>query len=122
MATREVPGFFEEVTTPDSVLSDKLKALKRLLVSALLSKLNPDIPCSITDGQLLNEEIGYEMFCSIMTYCDLLLLACPAAFHIFDINHDGKIEIKEFLLVSINFKYFSVLMMIFYVYSIVVCF
>lgn len=104
LAARETPGFFEEVTAPDSVLSDSLKVLKRLLVSALVSKLNPDIPSSVTDVQLLNEEIGYEMFCSIMAYCDLSLLACPAAFHIFDINHDGKIEIKEFLLVNACLK------------------
>ena len=89
------------------VLNNKLKSLKQLLMSSLVHHTTEE-PRPLTrtpsdSDALLRGEIGIELFNTFMQSCDLHHLACRQVFDIFDINQDGKIELKEFLLVRIEF-------------------
>ena len=54
--------------------------------------------------EFIRGEIGLDSFCSFMQSFELSYLATQEAFEIFDINNDGKIELKEFLLVSSDYN------------------
>ena len=56
------------------------------------------------DLRILRGEIDVDMYCSIMCSVGLETLATPEVFHIFDINGDGQIELKEFLLTLMSFR------------------
>lgn len=72
-----------------------LKNLKELLLSSLISD---------REHNVMKGEIGCEEFINIMNNASLPTLANEQIFHIFDINKDGKIELKEFLLSLISLR------------------
>jgi hypothetical protein len=94
------------------VLNNKLKSLKQLLMSSLVHHTSEG-PRPLTrtpsdSDALLRGEIGIELFNTFMQSCDLHHLACRQVFDIFDINQDGKIELKEFLLVCLFCECFQI--------------
>ena len=56
------------------------------------------------DLRILRGEIDVETYCSIMRSVGLDTLATKEIFNIFDINGDGQIELKEFLLTLMSFR------------------
>lgn len=54
--------------------------------------------------RILRGEIDVDTYCSIMCSVGLDTLATKEIFHIFDINGDGQIELKEFLLTLMSFR------------------
>lgn len=95
----------------------KLKNLKHVLLRNLgvdvvarppakrtHSATSTESDVSEDDLKILKGDIDLESYCAIMRSVDLGALATEDVFHIFDINHDGKIELKEFLLTLMSFR------------------
>ncbi len=88
------------------IIKDKISALKQVLKIAMINTTAQGSGSNtvIEDEriQFIRKEIGIESFCSFMHSFDIPYLATQEAFEIFDINNDGKIELKEFLLVRFD--------------------
>lgn len=98
----------------------KLKDLKNVLLKNLgvtvvqpldvapsmsgLPTVSGDSDSSDEDLRILRGEIDVETYCSIMCSVGLDTLATKEIFRIFDINGDGQIELKEFLLTLMSFR------------------
>jgi Ca2+-binding EF-hand superfamily protein len=92
---------------------DKLKLLKRALVQVISmqasvaysdSGLISVRDVSLSNLKLSKGELDVTDFCEIMLSLELKHLASPEVFRIFDINQDGKIDIKEFLLTLLSYR------------------
>ena len=85
-------------------------------MSALVNHTNPQEGShSNADKRIdfLRGEIGLEAFSNFMRSCELPHLASQEVFNIFDINRDGTIELKEFLLVGLLSEYFRMFLKFF---------
>lgn len=100
----------------------KLKDLKNVLLKNLgvtivqptiektipsMSSMSPTSSISDSsdeDLRILKGEIDVDTYCSIMRSVGLDTLATKEIFYIFDINGDGQIELKEFLLTLMSFR------------------
>ncbi len=106
--SREDSGVISHEDSPGSpaapfMFLNEIKSLKSLLMSALVSHTSPEQISHPNPDQridLLRGEIGLEAFSNFMRSCELPHLASEEVFNIFDINRDGTIELKEFLLVE----------------------
>jgi Ca2+-binding EF-hand superfamily protein len=108
---------------PSSFTHDKMKLLKRILVRVISKRAADEhsgtdarpsevsMPSSrsrleseLSNSDLMKGEIDVHGFCNIMLLLELHHLASPDVFYIFDINQDGKIDTKEFLLTLLSFR------------------
>jgi Ca2+-binding EF-hand superfamily protein len=108
-----VGGANRDGAIPESPTRDKLKLLKRALVQVISMQANAAYSdkglASVQDASLSNlklakGELDVSDFCEIMLSLELKHLASPEVFRIFDINQDGKIDMKEFLLTLLSYR------------------
>ncbi len=104
------------VAFPTFELQYNIRNLKSVVKNILVKTTSPTHSVNqIVDLKgidMLRGEIGMDAFKNLMQVCDLPHLATEEVFRIFDINQDGTIELKEFLLVS--FYIFIVIFCIFF--------
>jgi Ca2+-binding EF-hand superfamily protein len=81
---------------------DKLKNLKVILLQNM-GRVHSEGSRS-SELRILHGEIDLPTYCQMMVSVDLHVLATEEVFTIFDINRDGKIELKEFLLTLTSFR------------------
>ena len=91
---------------PTFELQRNIRNLKSVLKNILLTTTDPSYQTEpnidFKGIDMLRGEIGMDAFKNLMRVCDLPHLATKEVFRIFDINKDGTIELKEFLLVCFS--------------------
>jgi serine/threonine protein kinase len=93
--------FFEELSHKSFLF--KLNDLKKRILNSLSppsprsSTADADGDCSVR-GLHVKKSVSYEEFCRLMTQFDLSELANETIFGIFDIRHEDRIRMRDFLL------------------------
>lgn len=101
-------------------IGPKLKHLKHVLLSILgvegdvvgvppalraaSSARSSSSVSSEEDLKLLKGNIDFDSYCAMMRSVDLEAMATTEVFNIFDIDNDGKIDLKEFFFTLLSFR------------------
>lgn len=80
----------------------KLLKVRAALVQRIYSHKNGDGSSSLPNAQYV--ELDFEEFCKLMNECGLSVLATSQVFAIFDVDGNGSIDVKEFLLALISLR------------------